>query len=60
MHPAEYRQFSRPARLCRALSVKSNADLSTYRMINEQAARISGCALTFYADRGNRELIPGP
>jgi hypothetical protein len=29
----------------------------TYRMINEQAARISGCALTFYADRGNRELM---
>jgi hypothetical protein len=30
---------------------------TTYRMVNEQAARISGCTLTFYADRDNREVM---
>jgi hypothetical protein len=30
---------------------------TTYRMVNQQARRISGCTLTFYADRENRELM---
>jgi hypothetical protein len=30
---------------------------TTYRLVNEQARRISGCTLTFYADRGNTELM---
>ncbi len=30
---------------------------TTYRMVNEQARRISGCTLTFYTDRGNREIM---
>ena len=30
---------------------------TTYRLVTEQARRISGCTLTFYADRGNHELM---
>ena len=30
---------------------------TTYRMVNEQARRISGCNLTFYADRDNKEVM---
>ena len=30
---------------------------TTYRMVNEQARRISGCTLTFYADRENKEVM---
>jgi hypothetical protein len=30
---------------------------TTYRMVNEQACRISGCTLTFFADKGNREVM---
>jgi hypothetical protein len=30
---------------------------TTYRLVNEQARRISGCTLTFYADRGRAELM---
>src|SRR3954452_19937289 len=30
---------------------------TTYRLVNEQACRISGCTLTFYAERGSRELM---
>lgn len=30
---------------------------TTYRMVNEQARRISGCTLTFYADRDKREVM---
>ena len=30
---------------------------TTYRMVNEQARRISGCSLTFYADRDNKEIM---
>ena len=30
---------------------------TTYRMVNEQARRISGCTLTFYADRHNKEIM---
>src|SRR3954447_14028633 len=30
---------------------------TTYRMVNEQARRISGCTLTFYADRDNKEIM---
>lgn len=30
---------------------------TTYRLVNEQARRISGCTLTFYAERGDRELM---
>ncbi len=30
---------------------------TTYRMVNEQARRISGCTLTFYTDRDNREVM---
>ncbi|MGE0370723.1 MAG: replication protein RepA [Gammaproteobacteria bacterium] len=30
---------------------------TTYRLVNEQARRISGCTLTFYAERGSRELM---
>jgi Plasmid encoded RepA protein len=30
---------------------------TTYRLVNEQARRISGCTLTFFADRGNAELM---
>lgn len=30
---------------------------TTYRMVNEQARRISGCTLTFYADRDNKEVM---
>jgi hypothetical protein len=29
----------------------------TYRLVNEQARRISGCILTFFADKGNAELM---
>ena len=29
----------------------------TYRLVNEQARRISGCNLVFYADKGDRELM---
>ncbi len=29
----------------------------TYRMVNEQARRISGCSLTFFADRGSKEIM---
>lgn len=30
---------------------------TTYRMVNEQARRISGCRLTFYADRAGAEVM---
>lgn len=30
---------------------------TTYRMVNEQARRISGCTLTFYADRDHKEIM---
>lgn len=30
---------------------------TTYRMVNEQARRISGCTLTFYADRDDKEVM---
>ena len=30
---------------------------TTYRMVTEQARRISGCRLTFYADKGSREIM---
>lgn len=30
---------------------------TTYRMVNEQARRISGCNLTFYADRDHKEVM---
>ena len=30
---------------------------TTYRMVNEQARRISGCTLTFFADKGNKEVM---
>lgn len=30
---------------------------TTYRLVNEQARRISGCTLTFYADRENKEVM---
>jgi Plasmid encoded RepA protein len=30
---------------------------TTYRLVNEQARRISGCNLTFYADRGSTEIM---
>lgn len=30
---------------------------TTYRLVNEQARRISGCTLTFFADRGNTEYM---
>ena len=30
---------------------------TTYRLVNEQARRISGCTLTFYADRDNKEIM---
>ena len=30
---------------------------TTYRMANEQARRISGCTLNFFADHGHRELM---
>jgi hypothetical protein len=30
---------------------------TTYKMVNEQARRISGCTLTFYADRENKEIM---
>ncbi len=29
----------------------------TYKMVNEQARRISGCTLTFYTSRDNKELM---
>lgn len=29
----------------------------TYRLVNEQSRRISGCNLVFYADKGDRELM---
>jgi hypothetical protein len=29
----------------------------TYRLVSEQARRISGCNLTFYAERGDREIM---
>lgn len=30
---------------------------TTYRLVNEQARRISGCSLTFYTDRDSREVM---
>lgn len=30
---------------------------TTYRMVSEQARRISGCTLTFYADRDKKEVM---
>lgn len=30
---------------------------TTYKMVSEQARRISGCTLTFYASRDNKELM---
>ncbi len=30
---------------------------TTYRLVTEQARRISGCTLTFYADRDNKEIM---
>jgi Plasmid encoded RepA protein len=30
---------------------------TTYKLVNEQARRISGCTLTFFADRGKSELM---
>jgi hypothetical protein len=30
---------------------------TTYRLVNEQARRISGCTLTFFADKGNHEIM---
>lgn len=30
---------------------------TTYKMVTEQARRISGCRLTFYADKGSREIM---
>src|SRR3954454_1947501 len=30
---------------------------TTYKMVSEQARRISGCRLTFYADKGSREIM---
>ena len=30
---------------------------TTYRLVNEQAQRISGCSLTFYTDRDNKEIM---
>ena len=30
---------------------------TTYRLVNEQARRISGCSLTFYTDRDSREIM---
>jgi hypothetical protein len=30
---------------------------TTYKLVNEQARRISGCTLTFYADRDNKEIM---
>ncbi len=30
---------------------------TTYRLVNEQAQRISGCSLTFYTDRDNKEVM---
>lgn len=30
---------------------------TTYRLVNEQARRISGCSLTFYTDRGDKEVM---
>ena len=29
---------------------------TTYRLVNEQARRISGCSLTFYADRAGAQI----
>lgn len=53
---------SREIELGRSMRVwLSNMGLSiggtTYRMVNEQARRISGCTLTFYADRNNKEVM---
>src|ERR1700761_5298837 len=30
---------------------------TTYRLVNEQARRISGCTLTFYTDRDKKEIM---
>jgi hypothetical protein len=30
---------------------------TTYRMVSEQARRISGCTMTFYADRDSKEIM---
>jgi len=30
---------------------------TTYRLVNEQARRISGCSLTFYTDRDSKEIM---
>lgn len=53
---------SREIELGRSMRVwLSNMGLSiggtTYRMVNEQARRISGCTLTFYTDRGDKEVM---
>jgi hypothetical protein len=53
---------SREVQLGRSMRVwLSNMGMSiggtTYRMVNEQARRISGCRLTFYADRAGREIM---
>ena len=53
---------SREIELGRSMRVwLSNMGLSiggtTYRLVNEQARRISGCSLTFYTDRDNKEVM---
>ena len=53
---------SREIELGRSMRVwLSNMGLSiggtTYRLVNEQARRISGCSLTFYTDRNNKEVM---
>lgn len=53
---------SREIELGRSMRVwLSNMGLSiggtTYRLVNEQAQRISGCSLTFYTDRDNKEIM---
>ena len=53
---------SRDIELGRSMRVwLSNMGLSiggtTYRLVSEQARRISGCTLTFYASRDNKELM---
>lgn len=53
---------SREIKLGRSMRVwLGNMGLSiggtTYRLVNEQARRISGCSLTFYTDRDNKEVM---
>lgn len=53
---------SREIKLGRSMRVwLGNMGLSiggtTYRLVNEQARRISGCSLTFYTDRENKEVM---